>query len=61
MWHRVRPPVVVLDPVMVTTSGDRLLDEDADDAVRHLLGRVDLITPNIPELARQYQRFGQLP
>jgi len=47
----VRPPVVVLDPVMVATSGDRLLDADAEDAIRRLCRRVDLVTPNIPELA----------
>lgn len=48
---RVRPPLTVLDPVMVATSGDRLLEQDAVDAVRRLARRVDLITPNIPELA----------
>ncbi|QAY61854.1 bifunctional hydroxymethylpyrimidine kinase/phosphomethylpyrimidine kinase [Microbacterium protaetiae] len=48
---RVRPPVVVLDPVMVATSGDRLLDADAEDALRTLCARADLVTPNIPELA----------
>ena len=49
--QRVRPPIVVLDPVMVAASGDRLLHEDAEAAVRDLLGVVDLVTPNIPELA----------
>lgn len=48
---RVRPPVVVLDPVMVATSGDRLLDRDAEQALRAMAERVDLVTPNIPELA----------
>lgn len=48
---RVRPPVVVLDPVMVATSGDRLLDEAAVAAIRRLCRRVDLVTPNVPELA----------
>jgi hydroxymethylpyrimidine kinase/phosphomethylpyrimidine kinase len=48
---RVNPPVVVLDPVMVATSGDRLLDEDAEQALRDLAHRADLLTPNIPELA----------
>ncbi|HEY6794227.1 MAG TPA: bifunctional hydroxymethylpyrimidine kinase/phosphomethylpyrimidine kinase [Kineosporiaceae bacterium] len=42
---------VVLDPVMVATSGDRLLAEDAVEAVRRLLPRADLITPNLPEAA----------
>ena len=48
---RVRPPLVVLAPVMVATSGDRLLDGRAEEALRDLMTRVDLITPNIPELA----------
>jgi len=42
---------VVLDPVMVATSGDRLLDGDAEVAMRALLPLVDLVTPNLPELA----------
>lgn len=44
-------PVVVLDPVMVATSGDRLLAPDAQAAVRALVVRADLVTPNLPELA----------
>lgn len=47
----VRPRVVVLDPVMVASSGDRLLAPDAEQALRELLGHADLVTPNIPELA----------
>ncbi len=42
---------VVLDPVMVATSGDRLLDEDAVAAVRALVPRASLVTPNLPEAA----------
>jgi len=49
--HEHRPPTVVLDPVMVATSGDRLLDADAEHALRALLPLADLITPNLPELA----------
>lgn len=45
------PVPIVLDPVMVATSGDRLLDEDAIAAVRDLLPLVDMITPNLPEAA----------
>ncbi len=45
-----RPPYVVLDPVMVAASGDRLL---AADAVRSLVDRLfplaTLVTPNLPE------------
>ncbi|MFC4614900.1 bifunctional hydroxymethylpyrimidine kinase/phosphomethylpyrimidine kinase [Cellulomonas algicola] len=48
---RHRPPFVVLDPVMVATSGDRLLDDDAVAAVRRLLAVADVVTPNLPELA----------
>jgi len=48
---RVTPPVVVLDPVMIATSGDRLLDRNAEQALRELASRAHLLTPNIPELA----------
>ena len=41
---------VVVDPVMVAKSGDRLLREDAVDAViEHLLPITFIVTPNIPE------------
>lgn len=48
--EKVRPGVVVLDPVMVATSGDRLLQESAETALRALLPLADLITPNLAEL-----------
>lgn len=44
-------PVVVLDPVMVATSGDRLLEADAEDALLSLLRLADVVTPNVAELA----------
>ncbi|HLU97605.1 MAG TPA: bifunctional hydroxymethylpyrimidine kinase/phosphomethylpyrimidine kinase [Thermobifida alba] len=45
-------PNVVLDPVMVAKSGDRLLAAEAVEALRtELLPRADLITPNLPEAA----------
>jgi hydroxymethylpyrimidine/phosphomethylpyrimidine kinase len=48
--HRARN--VVLDPVMVATSGDRLLRADAIEALRReLFPRALLITPNLPEAA----------
>lgn len=41
---------LVLDPVMVATSGDRLLDEGAKEAlIERLIPNADVITPNIPE------------
>ncbi|QNG36836.1 bifunctional hydroxymethylpyrimidine kinase/phosphomethylpyrimidine kinase [Geodermatophilaceae bacterium NBWT11] len=44
---------LVVDPVMVATSGDQLIDDDAVDAVRTaLLPVTDLLTPNVPEAAR---------
>ena len=47
-----RPPNVVLDPVMVATSGDRLLAADAEQVLRNeLLPLADLITPNLDEAA----------
>jgi hydroxymethylpyrimidine/phosphomethylpyrimidine kinase len=43
---------VVVDPVMVATSGDRLLQEDAVSALRErLLPLATLATPNLPEAA----------
>ncbi len=44
-------PVLVVDPVMVATSGDRLLHAEAESALIGFLRRADLITPNVPELA----------
>jgi hydroxymethylpyrimidine/phosphomethylpyrimidine kinase len=49
---RWSPRHVVLDPVMVATSGDRLLAPDAIEALRSkLIPRAVLITPNLPEAA----------
>ncbi|GAB3621335.1 bifunctional hydroxymethylpyrimidine kinase/phosphomethylpyrimidine kinase [Glutamicibacter endophyticus] len=42
---------VVLDPVMIATSGDSLLDADATAALQQLLPRATVLTPNIDELA----------
>ena len=43
-------PLVVVDPVMVAKSGDRLLEEEAILALRsELLPRAHIVTPNIPE------------
>jgi hydroxymethylpyrimidine/phosphomethylpyrimidine kinase len=49
---RWSPKHVVLDPVMVATSGDRLLAAEAVDALRtKLIPLASLITPNLPEAA----------
>ena len=49
---RWKPKYAVVDPVMVATSGDRLLSPDAVDAMRKMLfPRATIITPNLPEAA----------
>lgn len=49
---RYRPPFVVLDPVMVSSSGRPLLAVDAvDTLMRRLLPLVDCLTPNLHEAA----------
>lgn len=49
---RWTPKHVVLDPVMVATSGDRLLASEAVEALRTvLIPLADIITPNLPEAA----------
>jgi hydroxymethylpyrimidine/phosphomethylpyrimidine kinase len=49
---RWSPKDVVLDPVMVATSGERLLAADAVDGLcAKLIPRAALITPNLPEAA----------
>ena len=41
---------VVLDPVMVATSGDTLLEDEAVSVMKELLVPIaDLVTPNVPE------------
>lgn len=43
-------PSVVVDPVMIAKSGDRLFDEEALAALRsELLPRARVVTPNVPE------------
>ncbi|MDQ6975555.1 MAG: bifunctional hydroxymethylpyrimidine kinase/phosphomethylpyrimidine kinase [Mariprofundaceae bacterium] len=49
-YHDARP--LIVDPVMVASSGRRLLDEQAFDVLRHtLLPQATLITPNLNEAA----------
>jgi hydroxymethylpyrimidine/phosphomethylpyrimidine kinase len=50
--ERWRPAHVVLDPVMVATSGDRLLAKEAVAALQaRLMPLVTIVTPNLPEAA----------
>ncbi|WP_233843141.1 bifunctional hydroxymethylpyrimidine kinase/phosphomethylpyrimidine kinase [Dyella sp. 2HG41-7] len=45
-----KPAWLVVDPVMISTSGSRLLDEDAIDAmINELIPLADIVTPNLPE------------
>ncbi len=49
---RHRFPNYVCDPVMVATSGDRLLDRDAERSIREaLLPLAAVVTPNLDEAA----------
>ena len=43
-------PQLVVDPVMIAKGGDRLLEQDAVNAIRtELLPQAHVVTPNIPE------------
>lgn len=47
-----RPKYLVIDPVMVATSGDLLLETSAINTLKNqLLPLADIITPNLPESA----------
>jgi hydroxymethylpyrimidine/phosphomethylpyrimidine kinase len=53
-WHA---GPIVLDPVMVAKSGDRLLAESAVQSLRkHVFPIADLVTPNLPEAAALLDR-----
>ena len=48
--HKHKMQNVVLDPVMVAASGDKLIEDNTIDVlIGELIPRVDLITPNLPE------------
>ncbi|TLY47272.1 MAG: bifunctional hydroxymethylpyrimidine kinase/phosphomethylpyrimidine kinase [Gammaproteobacteria bacterium] len=46
---KYRPPFVVLDPVMMSQTGQPLLKPEAIPALSNLFSLATLITPNIPE------------
>ncbi|MFB6117022.1 bifunctional hydroxymethylpyrimidine kinase/phosphomethylpyrimidine kinase [Halosegnis sp.] len=50
-WVREAPFPVVVDPVMVAESGDRLLTTEAEDAYEQLVAAATLVTPNTEEAA----------
>ncbi|MEM8539853.1 MAG: bifunctional hydroxymethylpyrimidine kinase/phosphomethylpyrimidine kinase [Pseudomonadota bacterium] len=44
---------IIADPVMIAKSGDKLLQDEAVDAmIQNILPIADLLTPNLPEAAR---------
>ena len=48
--NKFRARNIVLDPVMVAQSGDKLLQDDAVQAIKdHLMPVADVVTPNLPE------------
>lgn len=63
LMRRYRPAWLVLDPVMIATSGARLLEDDAVHAmIDELVPLADILTPNLPEaealLGRRITRHG---
>lgn len=57
---------IVLDPVMVAQSGDKLLRDDAVEALKiHLIPLAEILTPNLPEasvlLGRKMSRLDEMP
>lgn len=49
MLEKYSPKHVVLDPVMVATSGSVLLEKSAQEELKALFPSAEIITPNIPE------------
>jgi hydroxymethylpyrimidine/phosphomethylpyrimidine kinase len=50
MLERRPAPALILDPVMIASSGDRLIPADAERAIHDLLVPLaGLVTPNVPE------------
>ncbi|MDQ2073622.1 bifunctional hydroxymethylpyrimidine kinase/phosphomethylpyrimidine kinase [Haloarcula sp. NS06] len=49
--HAADLPNLVVDPVMVAASGDRLLAAEAEDAYKTLIAEATVVTPNADEAA----------
>ncbi|NVK22049.1 MAG: thiamine phosphate synthase [Kangiellaceae bacterium] len=47
---------LIVDPVMISSSGAQLMDQAAQEAFKTLFDKIDLLTPNIPELELLTQR-----
>ncbi|KMY51485.1 bifunctional hydroxymethylpyrimidine kinase/phosphomethylpyrimidine kinase [Peribacillus loiseleuriae] len=48
--HTYKPQHIILDPVMISKSGDHLLEIDAVEALKkHLIPMATIVTPNLPE------------
>lgn len=63
--RRYAPRWIVLDPVMVAKSGDKLLEDSAIDALKtELLPLASVVTPNLPEasvlLGREVARYEEM-
>lgn len=48
-FEKYQPHHVVLDPVLVSTSGKRLLEKEAEAELVQIFRFTELVTPNIPE------------
>lgn len=50
MFDKFSPQYIITDPVMISTSGSRLMEDDAvETMIQELFPRVTLLTPNIDE------------
>ena len=50
-FHDYRPSFIILDPVIVSSTGHRLLSIEAQETIKEkLIPIADLLTPNIPEM-----------
>lgn len=53
LLHLAKPTHLIVDPVMIASTGDPLLEDDAVSAyINDLLPLATLVTPNIPEAER---------